>query len=649
MESMRSRITHLEDQIGNALSSSTRSAPPAPPAPPAPSLAATAVSSIETAESRIGGTFYIHHGNPALGQSPKMHRNLTHKKRMYGQSHWMNLSLVLVKDIAQMIDGQTRDPDHKELAEKVFSNMQKCKRIARVIKSQRAPPWPCIPTSELPPKSITDDLVDCYLRTHESVYRILHIPSFRRSYESLWVTDTEPDPTFIVQLKLVLALGAASYDDNFTLRPSAIRWVYEAETWVSNPMLKHRLNLQYLQIFSLHILARETVAVGEDLVYMPAGALLRSAIILGLHRDPIHLPSRTIFANEMHRRLWSTILELCLQAAINSGCPPLLSPDDFDTQPANNFDDDQLENEDAVPRPENDLTQATISIALRKTFPARLAVTKFLNDFSSSGTYEETLQLDLKLRTAYKTLRNTLRAFDSRTGNLPSDFQVRMIDTIIHRYMCVLHAPFFVPSLYDAKYAYSRKATVDSALKMWYAGHPVSESLGGSLSNDTALIKRDDYQRIVTCGHGFLRSATMQSVMMIGVEMKTQLQEDDGLSPTPLRRDLLAILEEAKRWSLRCMEAGETNVKGHVFTTLMLAYAQGLARGLERTEIAKSLIEGAQIAEDIGMAILEKMVEQDMPEQNLGGMAAMSLDLTPEMLAGWESIVSARHKVQPGY
>ena len=514
--------------------------------------------------------------------------------------------------------------------------------MARTIKAQREPPWPCPTTTELPPKLVADDLVDCYLRTHETIYRILHIPSFKKSYESLWTTDSEPDSTFLVQLKLVLAIGAATYDDKFSLRSSAMRWVHEGETWIANPHLKSRLNFQYVQIYCLQLLAREAAAVGEDMVFLNTGNLVRSAMFLGLHRDPVHLPARTTFANEMHRRVWSTILEICLQTSLYSGSPPLICMDDFDTQPPRNYDDDQLELEEVSPKPDSFLTQTSVSISLRKSFPARLAVAKFLNDFASSGTHEETLRLDSELRLAYKVLRSTLRGFSPSDGISLSDFQLRVMETIMNRYLCALHSPFFAPSLSDNTYAYSRKTVLETSLKMWYAFYPLSENAEKSSCEDgRSHGKRDDFQRLVTCGHGFFRSAALQSVLMIAVEVRTQLQEDDSLSPTLPRRDLFAVLESAPEWSLECMEAGETNVKGYVFACLMLAYAKGLGEGLDKAAIAKLLVETVGTAEDRGLEILEKMLERDMAEQDQADMVDWSIDLTPEMLADWDPMVSS--------
>jgi len=302
------------------------------------------------------------------------------------------------------------------------SGMKKCKALARIIKSRRAPPWPCIPTADLPPKDIADELVDCYLRTTETVYRVLHITTFRRDYEALWISDTVPNTAFLVQLKLVLAIGATTYDDKFSLRTSAIRWVYEAQTYLSEPNLKSRLSIQSLQTNLLLLLARELADVGGDTVWISAGALFRTAVYMGLHRDPASGPKMTAFAAEMRRRIWNSILEISLQSSLTSGGPPFLSLDDFDTEPPGNFDDDQIVADDPVSKPETDFTQMSIAIAFRKTFSLRLAITKFLNDTGSHSTYDETLRLDTELRASHKALHQTLGAWTSTTGSSPPPF-----------------------------------------------------------------------------------------------------------------------------------------------------------------------------------------------------------------------------------
>ena len=286
--------------------------------------------------------------------------------------------------------------------------IRNCKNLARVIKAQRKAP-PVLPSKiDLPSKDIADRLVDYYLRCIENIYRVLHIPTFRKNYDALWSSEVELDTAFLIQVKLVLAIGAATYDDVFSLRNSATRWVYEAQTWASEPEAKKRLSLQALQNNILLLLARETTGIGESLICISAGSLLRAAVYMGLHRDPVYLPKRTILAAEMRRRIWNTILEMNLQSSMSSGGPPFISLDDFDTEPPGNFDDDQLLAEDPTPKPPETFTQTSVAIVLQRTFPVRLQIAKFLNNLGSRGTYEETLRLTATLKDSYKTLSRTL-------------------------------------------------------------------------------------------------------------------------------------------------------------------------------------------------------------------------------------------------
>lgn len=468
---------------------------------------------------------------------------------------------------------------------------------------RRAPPWPSPPTSELPSRTMSDALVQQYLQKTESLYRILHIPTFRRKYEELWVPGKSRDINFLIQLKLVLAIGAVTYDDQFSLRTSAIRWVYEAQIWISGPKYKARLNFQAMQTNLLLLFAQEQVGVSGDLPWISAGALLRKAIYMGLHRDPSHLPQRTLFEAEMHRRIWNTILEVNIQSSLTSGGPVLISVDDFDTSPPRNFDDDQLEVQNPIPSSSEEMTQTSFAIALRRTFPPRLAVVKFLNDLSSHGTYKETLQLDAKLRTAYRELGRTLRACKKSTGSsLSSHYETKAVDFLMHRYFCALHIPYFGPALRGTTYAYSQKAVVESSLKLWRTAWPASTTHG----SDTNFFDDSDFPRLIACSSGFYPSATIHAAAIIGLELRSQLQEDN-ICPAPLRPDLLSVLQEAKEWCLKVMEAGETSVMGYLLISLVAADVQGIMDGFGEDKIPELLIKAVEEVGEKCLPILEQM------------------------------------------
>ncbi|UNI15444.1 hypothetical protein JDV02_001978 [Purpureocillium takamizusanense] len=632
---------------------------------------------IQTTSTHIGGTFHIEVDERLASKARGSSRNIIHKTRVFGQSHWVN-GVSMVLQIPPVLESELR---RDTLG--ISSKLQKCKALARIIKSRRTPAWPTPPTRELPPKEVADELVDCYLRTSERVYRVVHIPSFRRDYDALWTPSLETcsNEGFIVQLKLILAIGATTHDEGFRHRESATRWVYEAQTWLSEPGLKSQLSIRALQTSVLLLLARESTGVGETLVWTAAGSLLRTAMYMGLHRDPARLlpgVSSPLDA-EMRRRLWNTILELELQSSMASGGAPLLSLLDFDTRPPGNMDDERLEEaEEPVAQADGELTQTSVAIALRGTFAARLAVLKFLNDASSPGTYVEALRLDAELRDVYKAVRRTLQGYgsDISSSSLGVHFESQFIDILLLRYLSALHAPFFGPSLHNpAEYAFSRRVVTDSALRIWsatglsddataaVATHSASQTTTTTTSSSSSSSSsgRRDMARFVTNGSGFFRTTVFQAGTLAALELRAQLQEqEDTPGPTLVRGDLLAVMRACKAWSMRCIEAGETNVKGYLVMSLLAAQvdwylaASGNDESAGPTSVGnddegagslpRRLVEAAAETEDECLAVLEAMVAPGGPTAH-GGCGAHGASLSPatpsmDLMSEWDSLMT---------
>lgn len=491
----------------------------------------------------------------------------------------------------------------------VIPNLQRCKALARTIKHQRKPAWPSVINSELPSKHISDQLVDGYLRTIETVYRVLHIPTFKRDYEALWTSGDKPDQAFLVLVKLVLAIGAAVYDENFSLKAAATQWVFEAQTWIAEPNVKKHLHLQGLQIHIILLFAREIDDVAGDSVYMSAGDLYRRAVIMGLHRDPTQLPQKSVYVTEMRRRMWSTILEVCLQSSLMTGAPPLLSLNDFDTQPPSNLDDDQLGLEAPAPKSETRFTQVSVALALRKTFPVRLSIIKSLNDLHRINSYEETLQLDTELRDCYRAVSRVLQTFKSDSDLDFSQFGLQMVDLLMQRYIAALHIPFFGSSLDQSAFAFSRKVTIEASLRIWYIVRPLSTTMAGRTERDSDTLAAQDISRLAVSGAGLFRNAATQSALLIAVELKAQLQDDDSLGPTPVRPDLIAVLRDSVDWGLHCIKNGETNIKGYLMSRLIIAQIEAIIRGVHRDEMARIMVNATIDAENVCLPILEEMAD----------------------------------------
>ncbi|POS70117.1 hypothetical protein DHEL01_v211488 [Diaporthe helianthi] len=617
---MQSRIKQLEQQLYKATKK-----------PAHTTNGPTPASDIETTSSKFAGTFHVHGSNTGstlFGRAALMSRSISHKTRLLGQSHWMNGAIPITREFVALIEPQLREGKPK-----VLEIMDKCKTLGRIIKSQRAPTWPCPLSQDLPPKHLCDVLVDRYLETIELLYRIQHTPSFKRDYEAIWAKpETQPEAHFLVQLKLVLAIGTVTFDSNFSMRTQATRWVYEAQTYLAEPIFKSRLRISIVQTRILHLLAMELVDVAGDSIWISAGALIRGAITMGLHRDPRHLPEMTPMAAEMRRRLWNTILEVTLQASLSKGGPPLLSMTDFDAETPGNIEDEALTaGPGNVPEDNNDITTMSIPRALRMTYPARLKVAKFLNDHDpTGGTYEETIQLDTEVREAFKSLRRSIHPLRQRPS---AKFAAQAAELVMERFLTSLHMPYYAASLHSPVYAYSRQVVLDLLLKIWCAAWPSSTiasttgptqttysttpSTVGSLASGEELLAR-----LMTCGSGFFRTCAVQVSFTIPMELHAQLHDDeglDGLGPNArMRRDLAAVTEEIKAWSWRCMEAGETSVKGYLMASLLVAQTEALQRlgpagaaaaTADSAELARFLIREGQRAAERAVPLLGAMVE----------------------------------------
>lgn len=504
-----------------------------------------------------------------------------------------------------------------------------------------------MPTVDLPSRDIADELVRCYIRTTESVYRILHLPTFWKDYEAVWAPQAELDPAQIVPIKLVLAIGAATYDEAFTLRESAVRWIHECYTWLSRPDFKSRITVRYLQTSMLLLLAREACGVGWDMVWISMGELLRTAIHAGLHRDPSRLPRRTAFAAELRRRLWSSLLEMSLQGSLKSGGPPLISLDDYDTEPPGNFDDEQLTEDDPLPQPDYKFTQTSVARVLQQTFPIRLAIAKFLNDMGSKGTYEETLQLDAEFRAAFKPVNQALQTWKSGTHKSPSPFQMSYVDFTMRRSLLALHAPFFAASLHEAAFAYTRRVGLETSLVLWRAAYgPPLSFINMPSGSQLTVQDRSEFSRLTAYRSGMFRSVASQTAFFILAEIRAQVRDNDGLGD-PVRPDLLPILEETRHWCLRCIEVGETNIKCYLLVTLIVTQVEGLMEGLRHDELPPILMKAIQDTKDVCVPILEKLAAEAGAHGTLDSAVQQSLAST-EFLEDWDSTVS-QAKVPTAY
>jgi hypothetical protein len=507
--------------------------------------------------------------------------------------------------------------------DEVYWNLTRCKDLARTIKESRLQPLLSTNIGQsLPNRVLADQLLENYIRAFEGQTRILHIPSFRAEYERLWQSPESAGQPFIMQVQLCLAIGAALYDDTFTLRQTAMQWVYEAQLWMMLPPEKDRITYTGMQIMCLICLARTVCSVGADLSWLGGGQLSRMAIYMGLHRDPRKLGVMSVYRAEMRRRLWATVMELDCQFAIDAGASSSMDSMDYDTLPPANLNDDQLTDDPEKERaPGTEIptlqvaTQTSVQIALHRSLPVRLAVLRHINGTQGDDSYNATLGLNSRLTKECRLLTKTLNELRESSTNPTSSintFHVNMSEIGLYRFFHTLHQPMIIQSLEDPRFYFSRKMFLDSALK---AAH-ICRLTPRNEDEDSRprTLSEQDFDRFLNNGAGMIRNVVAQSMMGVGLRIISLKEEqsltlgyfstgfDEGLGP----KELMVYLQRTMELAKRRIQSGETGVKMLAFVSAAMARCELTAQGADRAVLHKAILEKATEASRIGLELLKE-------------------------------------------
>lgn len=470
-----------------------------------------------------------------------------------------------------------RQPEAAQLVSESAGFLRQCKSIAKELKTRRPTRGLHLGGSAaaLPRREMVDIMVNLYFATFESTHRILHVPSFRKDYRRFWDDPEGVAPDLRLQVLLVMSIGSSLYDHgsaeaSISNTESAHQCIYEAETWLGGPLEKDRICITGLQIQCLTILARQIFSIGGDTVWVTMGSLIHAAMQLGLHRDPKHLPLDVpCLEAELRRRLWATILDLAVQAALDSAMPPRITMDDFDAEPPANINDDELdESTTTIPsHPRDIFTSTTVQITLLETLPVRLRIVQQLNGLHSDLTYQHALDLSAQLTDAVRTAHAVMKHLHEATA-----FHRSLLDYLIRRFMLPLHYSFSNQARTNPLYHYSLKLSTDTAIALTQPPHDAAAA-----DDDES---RAFFARLMALGGGLFRGGVRGAITALTLDLLTRVQEQrlDGTLArhAPHRapakravRDLVALSEERVR-------RGETNVKGHMFLCMILAQVEAV-------------------------------------------------------------------------
>ncbi|KAI1431560.1 hypothetical protein GGR50DRAFT_697913 [Xylaria sp. CBS 124048] len=318
--------------------------------------------------------------------------------------------------------------------------------------------------SLLPSKEETDTLVAAYLDQFEQLYRIVHIPTFKRQYESFWRPNSQrPASLTVLVLSMIsvsCCLGIQSSSKFIGVKSSAFamaeKYVKSCDAWLDQQSHKHRKLVHY-QIQCLLYLAKRVNIIKKKRFWATSGGIIRDAITIGLHQEPNVLTSDISPYNvEMRRRLWATMVEFDLQASFDLGVPTVLSQVFNHTEAPSNVDDDCFDEDSTelpLSRPRTEYTFSSFAHFSRKSLPLRLELCRLLTGSPIDLDWEQVLHYtDMITREI-----DALPAWDVDCDREPaSSHKPSLTHTLLHiqlrQYLIPLHQPFIKLRRSQSKY-----------------------------------------------------------------------------------------------------------------------------------------------------------------------------------------------------
>lgn len=464
-------------------------------------------------------------------------------------------------------------PETEAVVGQIGELLRECKGTAKKIKAGRhastRSPNPVMGTA-LPQRDVAAEMAGLYFRFFESTHRILHTSSFWFTFNKFWNNPENATADSRLTVLLVVAIGSSLHDHGEgrgVWRGMVDQWVYAADAWLAVP-LKNRLTVAGLQVHCLTILARQMLSVGGDLVWVSLGSLIHKAMELGLHRDPKRLPAMSVLQAEIRRRLWATIVEMAIQAALDSSMPPRISLDEFDTEAPANVNDDEMDDTTPPPLPSRPrhaggYTSTSIQLLLLDSLPVRLRTLQRLNGLHSSLEYSDVLALSAEISDACRAATAFMRE-NKGLGILP--FHRNMADYLVRRFLLPLHCPFATEAQNNPLFYGSVKVSLDTAMSI-IAPEP------------------DEYfSHVMAVGGGLFREGFRSAMTAVALELLVQAQAQHLDGTLHRNAQYRGVLKQAVRdmifLSVRRIEQGETNVKAHMFLNMILAQAEAVEAGV---------------------------------------------------------------------
>lgn len=408
----------------------------------------------------------------------------------------------------------------------------------------------------LPSKFLIGILTTKYIQNWETIYRVLHIPTFEKECNAiLAIRDTQtgwPLPEdignwVVPQILMVLAISCRLFDPSKRGKirerisdDQVTKYIQMVQKWLDRVQGRARADFHNLQTQTLLQIARQVDLTMPTVLWKHSGALVRTAMIMGLHFDCETSTEISKMNKEMRRRLWMTIVELDAHCSLSAGMPPALHSWALNPAGALNVEDEDLK-EDMITYPEekprSTWTNALPQIALWNSIRDRLDAINWLgggryinksvgltNDAATILNFANVLEESLKaLPPPFKPSTRQGIVASKRATRL---FNNVMVDMSIRRPLFSLYRVVAL-SPHSARHPQARKGVLAQSLAIL----SYLDALDPGVA-DPNIIKDRAYLNLfhIICKHDIMQAALMICMEIWGLNQEKE-HEDDGFMP----------------------------------------------------------------------------------------------------------------------
>ncbi|KAJ5393815.1 uncharacterized protein N7487_011456 [Penicillium crustosum] len=237
-----------------------------------------------------------------------------------------------------------------------------------------------------------------------------------------------------------------------------------------------------------------------------------------------------------------------------------------DTEAPSNINDDEIKETTTIlhPHPKGTYTTTSFQILLLDSLPVRLRILHLLTSLNTQISYLDVLALSSELSNVSQAYHSFMK--DNQSSSI-TPFHRNLLDWFVRRFMIPLHCHFTNKARTNPLFTFSLKVSLETAMTIM------------SPEPD------DGFSKLMVNGGGLFREGIWCAMAVLTTELLAQLEAQHMDGTLHRNCDYIILLKQSVNnlitLSSERIRYGETNIKGHMFLSMILAKVEAVETGAD--------------------------------------------------------------------